>query len=1136
MKDFDVVLVGDFRFPGGTSVATAHEIRALAQADFNIGLVQVNAPVLKQKRGYNPHIRRCLDQGLAHLVSPQGQAIRAQLGIFHNPLAFSEPFKDAAPMRFDRSIIVAHQGPRDANGVPYYDPERVEQVCRDLGRQTTDWAPISRLVRRGLEAEKADIRLHDEDWHNTFFVDEWTTSRDEPLKGVPVLGRHGRADRDKWPATKSEILTVYPSDPSVEVRLLGVGDHLAKTVGEFPSNWTTYRFGQVEPGAFLRTIDFFVYYHHPHWVEAFGRTIAEALASGAVAILPPQFEETFHDAALYAPLDEAVERARQFHQDWKRYRRQSARGRRFIERNYGPERHVDFIRRAGGQPRLRQGRGFEAKPNRPRKRSAAIVARSPVADPGRIGGTIAGDRFDVITVADMRAPDDRPLRIAHEVRIQAQAGYRSGLVHLPSKVTKQPFVRGEIDACIREGLAERIPNNPVRTGLLILHGWDRVFDVLPPRFPQIEADTVVVVADKGSSDARQLADTHHLLSLIFRRPPVWAPVSQRIRDGLITAWPEIPLDPDNWEVSLSSIPWRERPFHPDRPVVAVASIAGMFDGGGDPAIAKLAQSFYVKSLRETAGPDHDHHATIETFRVEEIAVGKLIDRADFVVIPDEKNRAVAPPALLAEAMARGKVPVLPLRLAKEFGPGTISAEPDKFAEAIEGAWRSGRVAELSHQAARNARVRFSEELHRDRLLRLAGPKIAAPKRAEPRTRIAFVSSNGVGLGHLTRLLAIARRLPPSVEALFFTMSQAFGLVEQFGFSAEYIPFSSQNETSTNKTWNDWFRNHFEGLLNEYRITGVVFDGGAPYSGLVSAMAMRPDLFSVWVRRGMWRLTQANEPLIRRQKYFDLIIEPGDIADARDRGLTSAERGKAAVIDPVRLIDNEELLSRAEAAAELGLDPGRPTVLIQLGSGATRDIATLNNDIATVCAQFPQLQKVIVEWAIGVTGLEGWPGVKILRGYPISQYARAFDFTIAAAGYNSFNEIISFGLPAIFVANDAPMMDDQGGRAEFAEDQGAAFSVSEFKIATELPALVSTMLDPRAREVLSVNCLRIARENGASAAAKLVLQMAGVDDDPIVPQLPRPTVPARTATPSPRSRRPTAGRRSAARKPGVPALT
>src|SRR5699024_8829502 len=58
--------------------------------------------------------------------------------------------------------------------------------------------------------------------------------------------------------------------------------------------------GAQQPREFLSGLDFFVYYHDPRWVEAFGRTILEALASGVVAVLPPHFEVLFGDAALYA--------------------------------------------------------------------------------------------------------------------------------------------------------------------------------------------------------------------------------------------------------------------------------------------------------------------------------------------------------------------------------------------------------------------------------------------------------------------------------------------------------------------------------------------------------------------------------------------------------------------------------------------------------------------------------------------------------------------------------------------------------------------------------------------------------------------------------------------------------------------
>lgn len=1082
MIGFDVVLAGDFRFPGGTSVATAHEVRALAGAGYKVGLLQTAAPVLKKLRALHPQIRDCVDRRLAEMV-PSGSdaAVHTALAVFHNPLAFSATPQTRLRLRASEAIVVAHQGAEDANGIPYYDPRVVDSVCAELAGRPVRWAPISKIVRDSL-GRAGGITVHDEDWHNTLFPEEWSAPRPRPLKDIPVIGRHSRADREKWPATRGEVLAVYPNDPSIEVRLLGVGDYLTNTIGAFPSNWTTFRFGEVEPAQFLKTIDFFVYYHHPHWVEAFGRTIAEAIASGAVAILPSHFEATFDGAAFYAESDNAIDLARSLHGDWPRYRNQSTKAARWVKQNYGPQRHIRFVKALGAKPSRAGGASV---------RSPAVTRRTPKPAGGNVLIPVfpSSEQFDVVTVADLRAPDDRPLRIAHEVGIQSAYGYRSGLIHIPTKAVTAEHIRSEVDACVLSGDATLVTAlDRVRTSLLVVHGAEEMFNPIPATFPVIDAGKVVVVADRNLSRSA-LLNTHHLLSIVFRTPPRWVPTTPAIREELLKAWAEIPLEADNWTVAVKDIGWDRPRFRADRRVIALA----LPDSRGEPSaedqtlIRELAGLAYVRVLRPDSFEDKVLHNHVEWFAPSEIATSKVLRRADILVVANNAGSGDFPRALVAEAMAQGIVPIVPPGIAKELGSGAVGAERIKMKEAVA-KLTDERLQQLGRDGARNVRSANGSGVHLSRLERLTGRAARFAGLPPRRRRIAFVSSNGVGLGHLTRLLSIARRLPDDVEPVFITMSQAFGLVEQFGFVAEYIPFHTQCEASTNAEWNDWFRLQFEQMLGYYDVAGVVFDGGAPYAGLIAAVASRADVFAVWVRRGMWREQQFNEPLIRRQKFFDLIIEPRDVAGERDQGMTAPHRGRVAHVDPIRLLDPPDLLSREQAAAELGLDPGRPAVLIQLGSGTTRDVVSITREVVDACRAVEGLQIVLIEWSIGIASFDNWPGIKVLKGFPTSRYFRAFDFTIAAAGYNSYNEIISFGLPAIFVANDAPMMDDQGGRAGFAEQQGAALSVLETEIEQTLPRLLQTLLDPRALEVMRVNCLRVALDNGAAEAAGRVADL------------------------------------------------
>lgn len=55
---------------------------------------------------------------------------------------------------------------------------------------------------------------------------------------------------------------------------------------------------------FLADLDVFLHYPDPEYFEEFGRAPMEAMAVGVPVILPPEFEPTFGDAALYAAPEE----------------------------------------------------------------------------------------------------------------------------------------------------------------------------------------------------------------------------------------------------------------------------------------------------------------------------------------------------------------------------------------------------------------------------------------------------------------------------------------------------------------------------------------------------------------------------------------------------------------------------------------------------------------------------------------------------------------------------------------------------------------------------------------------------------------------------------------------------------------
>ncbi|MGH2987289.1 MAG: hypothetical protein ACRDLO_11480, partial [Solirubrobacterales bacterium] len=316
-------------------------------------------------------------------------------------------------------------------------------------------------------------------------------------------------------------------------------------------------------------------------------------------------------------------------------------------------------------------------------------------------------------------------------------------------------------------------------------------------------------------------------------------------------------------------------------------------------------------------------------------------------------------------------------------------------------------------------------------------------------RVLFTTSNGTGLGHLTRSMAIARRLGPELEPLFLTLSAAAPVVRGMGFAVEYVASYATPATGNDYRWSRRLRARLRAVIAEAEPAVIVFDGTHPYEALLGALPR--SALAVWCRRPLWKAGSSRVPL-GREGAFDAVLEPGELAASEDRGPTVALRDRAHRVDPIVLCDRAELLSRSEAEAELGLEPGRTNVLVTLGQGDEVREATdgcLRHLAGRGDVQVATLRSTIAEEGGALfahetqkapTRGEVAPSVVELRAtYPMSRYFAAFDAAVAAAGYNAFHELIALGVPALYV----PMRretDDQAARARWAERAGVGRGV------------------------------------------------------------------------------------------------
>jgi len=347
-------------------------------------------------------------------------------------------------------------------------------------------------------------------------------------------------------------------------------------------------------------------------------------------------------------------------------------------------------------------------------------------------------------------------------------------------------------------------------------------------------------------------------------------------------------------------------------------------------------------------------------------------------------------------------------------------------------------------------------------------------------KVLFATSNGTGLGHLNRAMAIARRLPATYESRIFTLSQAAPVVARQGFEVDYLASYRRPSSGTDRAWNLRLRATLEALLADHDPDVVVFDGVHPYRALTHVLSSRGAPPSIWCRRPLWRRDTPAASL-HREGAFDAILEPGELAASSDRGPTVALRGHAVRVDPIVYLDPGELLDRRAAAAELGLDPDRRTALVALGQGGEVDAAVARSLAAL--AEDPDLQVAALRSTIA-SGLEVPPGVVLLDAtFPMSRYFSAFDIAISAAGYNAFHELIAFAVPTLFV----PMSrntDDQFARARWADQHEVGLAVGGAGDPT-LEERVRELREPGTAARLRERCQELPAGNGATSAAALV---------------------------------------------------
>jgi hypothetical protein len=325
-----LALVVDPRFPGGTSTAVAHEIRALdGHADLRVFALET---AMFHGRRVNAALQEALDAcGLELVWNPP--VIRSEVVFFHNPSFLRFDDRLALRVSCGLALLIAHENFLRPNGSESFDVEKcLRLIDGALVCRARFIAPISPHNRRTVETW---TRRTGCDWPVTDFdcvpvVDlEMTPPTDMPRDR---RGRHSRPGFEKFPSLEA-MLACFP--PSAESCVILGGDNFLPGA-DATEHWTIFRFGELPVADFFDRIDFHVYFTNPLWREGFGRVIAEAIAAGKVVITDPGTAEAFGEAVVGCELHEIDDVIAGFIREPGRYRDFVLKAQAALKR-FGPE-------------------------------------------------------------------------------------------------------------------------------------------------------------------------------------------------------------------------------------------------------------------------------------------------------------------------------------------------------------------------------------------------------------------------------------------------------------------------------------------------------------------------------------------------------------------------------------------------------------------------------------------------------------------------------------------------------------------------------------------------------------------------------------------------------------------------------
>ncbi len=355
--------------------------------------------------------------------------------------------------------------------------------------------------------------------------------------------------------------------------------------------------------------------------------------------------------------------------------------------------------------------------------------------------------------------------------------------------------------------------------------------------------------------------------------------------------------------------------------------------------------------------------------------------------------------------------------------------------------------------------------------------------------VLFYAINGLGLGHLTRLLSIARKLKAldnSINPFFLTSSEACHVL--FKHNIPYVKLPSKTiSRECGMKENELALLYQTTVLNLFSIlkpTALVVDTFPVGSldDLFGCLTLKSSCKKIFVHREQ-RQSKMTPARTNLQGFYDLIIAPHNKGTAH---IPVPKKDKLFWSGPIMVRTKDELMSPEKVKEMFNFPKNKKLIYLTFGGGGDpTDNECYKQTINLLSPYKDKMHIVATKPPLCRSYIMPSDFVSVIEWYPMIELMHVFDAAISGAGYNTFHELMYCGVPSIFIPKHRGH-DDQEGRAMQAQNAKAGYCIKETALKEKLLPQLNNLLEDKNH--FSRNAQKFVNTNGANLAAKEIFKL------------------------------------------------